>query len=287
MIFLGSSINDCLSLHGHSRVFPNMVGESMTLLEHVRHAGLPHDFEIIHLFEGGSALHGARIEGKQDLDIYGVFLEPASRALGIDPFEHFVSSTSGNERKNTSEDVDITLYSLRRWAELACKGNPTAINFLFADNLLWSAVRSEGAPWFNRLHHLKKAIVAKSAAGHYTGFADGQMRRLLGSGTGKHGQRNELTEKYGYDTKAAMHAVRLLGEGIELMQTGVVTFPRPNRGELISIREGNWSLDLVCQRVSHLITELEQARKASSLPEKPNRSAVNYIVSETYLDFYR
>jgi predicted nucleotidyltransferase len=253
------------------------------LLEHVAKMSLP-DVTPIHLFEGGSKLHGARIEGKNDLDIYGVFIEPVTRALGMDSFEHFVSSTAGAERRNTQEDVDVTLYSLRRWAFLASKGNPTAINFLFAPNVLtdW-----QNAAWWNgNLKDLRKAILAKSAAGHYVGFADGQMKRLLGNGTGKHGQRSELTQEFGYDTKAAMHAVRLLQEGIELMNTGAVTLPRPEKQVLINIRQGGWSLDRVCQQVSRDIEVLETAREKSSLPAKPDRGEVNRIVSQTYLDFY-
>jgi len=254
------------------------------MLTKVKDAGFPEDFKVIHLFEGGSALHGARLEGKQDLDLYGIFLEPAEKSLGLDPYEHFVTSTSDNSRRNTAEDVDITLYSLRRWAELAAKGNPTAINFLFAENIL--PIGGREAVWWINKTGLKRAILAKSAAGHYTGFADGQMRRLLGIGTGKHGQRPELSEQYGYDTKAAMHAVRLLSEGIELMRHQYVTFPRPDAAKLIDIRQGKWSLDHVCSEVSLGIKLLEDARDHSALPEKPDRKEVSRLITEVYLEEY-
>jgi hypothetical protein len=112
------------------------------------------------------------------------------------------------------------------------------------------------------------------------------MKRLLGQGTGKHGQRPDLVNDFGYDTKAAMHAVRLLGEGTELMQTGTVTFPRPNTEELIDVRNGKYSLDQLCSRVSVLVTDLEHAYETSKLPPKPDRQAVSHILSEAYLDHY-
>lgn len=253
----------------------------MTLIDAVRKAGLLHNFEIIHLFEGGSKLHGARVEGKNDLDIYGIFIEPKNNALGLDPHEHFVTSTSDEQRRNTPDDVDITLYSLRRWAMLATKGNPTALNFLFAPthpelNTEWRWIRPG----------LSKAILARSAAGHFRGFVEGQMKRLLGQGTGKHGQRPDLVNDFGYDTKAGMHAVRLLGEGTELMHTGTVTFPRPNTEELIAVRNGKYSLDQLCSRVSVMIGDLENAYITSPLPPKPDRQAVSRILAETYLDYY-
>lgn len=47
-------------------------------------AGFPLDSSsIIHLFIGGSQLHGAKVEGYDDLDIYGCYIEPPERILGI------------------------------------------------------------------------------------------------------------------------------------------------------------------------------------------------------------
>lgn len=250
----------------------------MTLLARVKEAGLPENFEVIHLFEGGSALHGARLEGKADLDICGIFIEPAINALGLDSYEHFVTSTSDQTVRNVAGDVDVCLYSLRRWAMLATKGNPTAINYLFASDSSYL--------WDGMCECLRRAIVAKSAAKHYVGFVDGQMRRLLGTGTGRHGQRAELTTEFGYDTKAAMHAVRLLDEGIELMRTGRVTFPRPNVGELIRIRQGAYSLDAVCSYVSRLREELIQAESSSKLQPRPDRLTVSAVVAGTYFVHY-
>lgn len=261
----------------------------MTLLARVKEAGLPENFEVIHLFEGGSALHGARLEGKTDLDICGIFIEPAINALGLDSYEHFVTSTSDQTVRNVAGDVDVCLYSLRRWAMLATKGNPTAINYLFANTDAASRRLLNGESrnnWEDMHECLRNAIVAKSAAKHYVGFVDGQMRRLLGTGTGRHGQRAELTTEFGYDTKAAMHAVRLLDEGIELMRTGRVTLPRPNAGELIRIRQGAYSLDAVCSYVSRLREELIQAESSSKLQPRPDRLTVSAVVAGTYLLHY-
>jgi uncharacterized protein len=44
----------------------------------------------------------------------------------------------------------------------------------------------------------------------------------------------------GYDIKAALHVIRLLNEGIELMRSGSITLPRPEKELLITIRTGNY-----------------------------------------------
>lgn len=55
--------------------------------------------------------------------------------------------------------------------------------------------------------------------------------------------RFELEEKYGYDTKHAYHLVRLIRMCREIMETGKVIVKRPDREELLSIRNGTWSYD--------------------------------------------
>jgi len=46
------------------------------LLQHVRESGFRFPDRLIHLFVGGSELHCAKVYGTDDLDIYGVFVEP-------------------------------------------------------------------------------------------------------------------------------------------------------------------------------------------------------------------
>lgn len=241
---------------------------------------------VIHLFSGGSALHGARVEGKSDLDAYGIFIEPIDRVVGLNKFEHFVSGSSDQNRLNTAEDIDITMYSLRRWASLATKGNPTALNFLFATNVLNRTGRTE--TWNFNLARLEKAIVHKRAVQQFRGFVDSQMGRLLGTkGAGKHGQRPELIANFGYDTKAGMHAVRLMLEAGELMRYGKITFPNPAKEALLNIRNGGWSLDRLSSFVSNLHLELDELVKESKLPELPDRVEVDRILVDMYTEQWK
>jgi predicted nucleotidyltransferase len=251
------------------------------LLSAVEKAGFLHLKGLIHLFVGGSELHGAKVKDTDDLDIYGAYLEPPELALGLDRSDFFVWSTSGNERRNGPDDVDVSLYSLRKWAELAGKGNPTALHFLFAPN---SAPNAEA---WKPIVRGRDTFLSKQAARQFQGFADAQVRRLQGIGTGKKGQRHELINVHGYDVKAAMHVIRLLNEGIELMRTGFITLPRPERDLLVTIRTGKYgSLERVLNLANTLFRDLEEAQKASQLPDKVDRSAISKFVSDCYLNYW-
>jgi predicted nucleotidyltransferase len=254
---------------------------SEQLVSAVHQAQFPHLDSLIHLFVGGSELHGAKVKDTDDLDIYGVYLEPPELVLGLDKQDFYVWSTAGNERRNGPDDVDVCLYSLRKWAGLAAKGNPTALHFLFSRNY---ALKSE--PW-DRVLKSRDVFLSRRAALQFRGFAEAQVRRLQGIGTGKKGQRHELIGVHGYDIKAAMHVIRLLNEGIELMRSGTITLPRPEKELLITIRTGNYgSLERVLGLANFLFKELEEAEAESGLPEKVDRTRISALVSETYLHFW-
>ena len=250
------------------------------LVKMIYDMGFPADrATMIHAFVGGSALHGVKLEGRDDMDLYGIFIEHPAYVLGLDRFEHFVTSTAAQSERNTSADVDVACYSLRKWATLALKGNPTVLQFLFTPalqgDIFWSSVLA-----------MRSSFLAVSHGRQYMGYADAQLRRMVGErGTGKHGQRDELVIKFGYDTKSAMHTCRILLEGIDLMRHGWISFPRPEaqREWLLAIRRGEWSMDRVLVESKRLFVEMKDAMAQSKLPEEVQRKAVDKFLAEQYL----
>jgi predicted nucleotidyltransferase len=252
------------------------------LVSAVQQSQFPHLNGLIHLFVGGSELHGAKVKDTDDLDIYGTYLEPPELVIGLDKSEFYVWSTAGNERRNGPDDIDVCLYSLRKWAGLAAKGNPTALHFLFAPNY-----STKPKPWDEVLRS-RNVFLSELAARQFRGLADAQVRRLQGIGTGKKGQRHEFIGVHGYDVKAAMHVIRLLNEGIELMRSGTITLPRPEKDLLITIRTGQYgSLERVLTLANALFLELEQAEAESELPDSVDRAAISKLVSDTYLRYWK
>ena len=254
---------------------------SAQFISALQQSRFPHTDSLIHLFVGGSELHGAKVKNTDDLDIYGIYLEPPELVLGLEKQDFYVWSTAGDERRNGPDDIDVCLYSLRKWAGLAAKGNPTALHFLFSRNY---APKPE--PWQEILKH-RDAFLSRLASTQFRGFAEAQLRRLQGIGAGKKGQRHELIGAHGYDIKAAMHVIRLLNEGIELMRSGTITLPRPEKELLITIRTGNYgALERVFNLANKLFTELEKAERESALPEKVNKVLISAVVSQTYLRYW-
>lgn len=243
--------------------------------------------DVLLLFVGGSELHGAKIVGTDDHDIYGVYVETPGEALGIDALDHshhhYTWSTATSERKNTAEDIDITLYSLQKWAYLACKGNVTILHFLFApyedpsQSGMWEKVRQN-----------RELFLAQSHIESLFKFSDDQLARVAGrKGKGKKGQRPELEAKHGFDTKAAMHAIRILHEAEELLRYGTLSLPGKFKDELIRIREGAWSLTDIEKHAADMRERCVTSLKHSALPTEIERGRVSDFIAGLYLQHWR
>ena len=258
------------------------LSKQQSLLKLVALSGFDRPQNLVHLFVGGSELHGAKVGKTDDTDLYGVYIEAPEHALGLETREHFVWSTAGNDRRNGPDDVDVMLYSLRKWAGMAAKGNATALHFLFAEP---HEVRP--ATW-KKIQEHRELFLSRNSAKQFLGFADDQFKRLTGEkGSGKKGQRPEYIGKFGYDTKAAMHGLRLLYECLELMAHKTITLPRPEKDLLIEVRSGEWSLERVLDHAKRLSKEVEQAISGSPLPEKVDRIAISKLVAQVHLEFWK
>lgn len=92
--------------------------------------------------------------------------------------------------------------------------------------------------------------------------------------------RAELEAKHGYDCKHAMHLVRLMRMCREILTDGVVVVKRPDRDELLAIRNGAWSYDRLEEWAERQDAELTELAKSSKLPNAPDRGYLDRVCSE-------
>ena len=103
----------------------------MNVMNEIISHGFPQERgRLIHALVGGSQLHGVKLEGTDDHDIYGIYVE-APECCFWEAFPHFVTSTAPQSERNKAGDVDVICYSLRKFARLAAAGNPTILHMLF------------------------------------------------------------------------------------------------------------------------------------------------------------
>jgi uncharacterized protein len=83
--------------------------------------------------------------------------------------------------------------------------------------------------------------------------------------------RSELEAQFGYDTKHAMHLVRLMRMCKEILSSGQVLVRRPDAMELLDIRRGAWSYDQLIEHAETLDKECGVLYETSSLAYEPDR----------------
>ncbi|MBU1749715.1 MAG: nucleotidyltransferase domain-containing protein [Chloroflexi bacterium] len=101
----------------------------------------------------------------------------------------------------------------------------------------------------------------------------------------RHPARAELERQYGYDTKHAMHLLRLLQEGCELVETGQMQVYRPDREWLRAVREGLLSYEEVLALATETEARLGQLLVAAPLPKEPDYAAAEALVIELHERF--
>jgi hypothetical protein len=231
--------------------------------------------------EVGSTLHGVGISGYDDRDEMGVCLEDPEFVIGLSRFEQYIFRTQPPGHRSGHGDLDLVVFSLRKWMRLTLGGNPTVMLLLFVPPEKLVKQTEAG----RRLQALAPKIVSKRAAGAFLGYLESQRQRLTGERGQKDVSRPELVEKYGFDTKFAMHALRLGIQGCEFLATGRLTLPmqEQDRDYLLGVRQGVVSFDAVLERLRGLEEDLTALRRTSSLPDEPDNAAADDFLNEEYL----
>lgn len=91
--------------------------------------------------------------------------------------------------------------------------------------------------------------------------------------------RAELEFEHGYDTKFAMHTVRILRMAEEVLSSGELQVYRPDAQELLDIRNGSWTYAEIMQYNEDTMNNiLDNLYPKSVLPKKPNFNLASDLV---------
>lgn len=231
----------------------------------------------------GSTAHGLALEGTDDLDEMGICIESPRDAL-IENFEQYIYRTAAEregkqDARSQPGDTDLVIYSLRKWTRLALKGNPTIILMLYLPDYLEHNVLGR------ELIAMRDAFASRQAGKRFLGYMTAQRERLMGLRGQKNVRRPELEALHGYDTKYAMHMLRLGMQGVEYMQTGKLTLPmdESQRTWLMFVRRGEYSLQRILATAAEMEGQLVELLERSPLPEHPDAEKVNRFVVEAYM----
>jgi predicted nucleotidyltransferase len=228
----------------------------------------------------GSTTHGTAIEGQDDRDEMGVFVEPPEYVCGLTPCDHYIYRDQPEGVRSQPGDLDLTMYSLRRFCRLAAQGNPSVIL------LLWVPEHVMKTPVGDVLVGMRQLFVSQESGKRFLGYLAAQKSKLKGERANTV-RRPELVEKYGYDTKFAMHALRLGLQGTELMTHRRLTLPvpEPDLTTLRAVRSGQIGLEDALQLIEDAEKRLGDLVQACTWAA--DIDAINRFMVKAHVEYWQ
>ncbi|MCC2248931.1 nucleotidyltransferase domain-containing protein [Virgibacillus sp. AGTR] len=221
----------------------------------------------------GSYAYGTNTENS-DKDYKGVCIPPIDYYLGLESFNEY-NTSGGKNFKNTKDDIDVNIIHVNKFVKDAMQGVPNNIEILFVHPEDCLKITPLGQKLLDHRHlFLSKAIKKK-----FGGYAYSQIQKLKAKNSNGTG-RQDLIQKFGYDTKFFMHSIRLLTSGIEILETGDFQTLRPNRQLLLDCRNGLYPFNEALEMINVYDEKLQTVFEESTLPTKPDYKKINDLLIE-------
>ncbi len=227
-------------------------------------------------------LMGSRAYGTatpdSDYDFYGFVVPPAEVVFPhlAGDIPHFGKQKNlfnqlqiqGQNSENWGE-ADITVYNIARYFHLVMEGNPNMIDSLFTPDDCVMVLDNIG----QMVRDNRKIFLSQKMYHTFRGMAYHHMKRI--TSRTREGKRKEYVEKYGYDVKDAANVIRILLELDDFLFFGDCDLSS-NADDILSVRNGEWTLKHVEDFFDDRMFELERAKlnKEFVLPEHPDQDEI-------------
>ena len=231
--------------------------------------------DIIYEVLSGSHAYGLATENA-DEDIRGIFLPTEQQLLGF------------GYKETAERKPDIVYHSLKKYLSLTLKANPSLLAWLWVKD---EHVRCQ-TPLGMELRANRDRFLSKKVRDTFGGYAMSQLKKMEKSygaerGYALHGERDAASDPYsrdaGYDTKNAMHLIRLLYCGVKLLSGG--TYPvfiedDEMRRHLVGIRHAEVGFHQILGEAKIMFDQLDFWLGHSDLPDVPDKEwAEKFLVS--------
>lgn len=172
-------------------------------------------------------------------------------------------------------EIDLTIYNIVKYFQLVMLGNPNMVDSLFTpdDCLIHCDEVAE------LIRNNRNLFLSEKMFHTFKGMAFSHLSRLK-SGHVKEG-RKELAKQKGFDTKDAMHSLRVLLQIRDILELGELDI-RKHREFLMKVRYGEYSLDYIINKCDNILSELELiVASGSAVPHSPNEKSIKYLLEKS------
>jgi len=210
-------------------------------------------------------------------DVYGTTTNDSDqdiRGILMPSLEEVFSLKEQQDIRVQSDESDIVMYPINKFFKLAARSNPSVFEWLFVPEEHIRIMEDSA----KIIRENRSIFLSKEIHDRFKGFAWHEYTNLTKM-TGATGyKRKEQIIEHGYNPKNAMNCIRLLEQGIELLNSGFITMPRPNAEELIQIKLGKMRHEEVSRKFEYLIKEIDNAKEISKLPDISSQTDIDNLL---------
>ncbi len=200
----------------------------------------------------GSTAYGLAREGS-DEDRLGVYCANIENLWKFSPPAESVQK----------HDPDVAYHEIKKYFSLAMKCNPTITELMWLPDELYTVRKA----WGDVIIGLRESMLSdKAVRNSYGGYAMQQAKRLQ-----RRDDDGSLAESDPKKiAKHARHCMRLMHQGLDLLETGTLTVRVKNPGYFWSMDD--WSVTDIVNEFSELDEIMHDVK--SVLPDQPDRQKV-------------
>jgi predicted nucleotidyltransferase len=185
-----------------------------------------------------------------DVDLRGIYLPPAE----------FHWSMFGVPEQIESVETEECYWELRKFLILALKANPNVLECLFTPLVEYQSELAE------ELLSMKKIFLSKLVYQTYNGYVMSQFKKL----------EQDLRSTGEIKWKHAMHLIRLLLQGIEILrEANLIVRVAENRAKLLSIKNAELDWREINEWRVKLHKKFDESFAQTTLPERPDYERAN------------
>lgn len=253
----------------------------------------------------GSVVHGANT-AESDLDLIGYTIPPweyinpyldnkylPGFSRTVPNFEqtqihhingiHPTSRQPGPKCEAFDDEVDITVYSIQKYFSLCMDANPNMIDSMFTHPKFWFYKNQV----HDKVYENRHLFLHKGAYHRFKGYSYSQMSKIKNKSNSTNPKRAALIEKYSYDTKYAMHLVRLMLECEQILEHHDLDL-QCDATFLKSIRSGHFAtLDELIEWSNQRENKVNELYVTSKLQDKPDEPKILKLLLEVIGDFHK
>lgn len=236
----------------------------------------------------GSEAYGVATDFS-DKDVYGFVIPPKEIVFPhlnghIEGFGKQVQRFEQYQEhhiKTETVEYDLNIYNIVKYFQLCMENNPNMIDSLFTDTryVLHSTKIAQ------EVRDNRKIFLHKGCWHKFKGYSYSQLSKMKVKKPEEGSKRYDSIKKFGYDIKFGYHVVRLINEVEQILSIGDLDLTQNNR-QLISIRNGEWSLEQIEEWFYSKEKSLEELYNKSMLPYGPDEERIKNLLFNCLEEYY-